>query len=55
MISNNPKRASFRQRIGVYLDILRDKRLELGSSFVSAAFMAVGAIYAKSKRGYSNL
>lgn len=40
IITNNPDRASFKQRIGVYLDILRDKGIDCEIAVLPAGLLA---------------
>ncbi|HIJ53296.1 MAG TPA: glycosyltransferase family 4 protein [Planctomycetes bacterium] len=40
ILTNNPERASFRQRIGIYLDIFRDKGINCEVAKLPAGFLA---------------
>jgi glycosyltransferase involved in cell wall biosynthesis len=40
IITNNPERASFRQRIGIYLDLLRDKGIGCEIERIPSGFLA---------------
>ena len=50
IITNNPERASFRQRVGAYLDILAGHGIETEVAVLPKGFLARGELFRRAER-----
>lgn len=50
IITNNPERASFRQRVGAYLDILAGRGIETEVAVLPKGFLARGELFRRAER-----